>query len=71
MLCTPEYTLDITRDQLASCHERYITDSSLRSELRFGQYVWNKYGKGRWTRLFYETDNGVAYDMLFAVATKE
>ena len=62
--------LNMTAESLAKACRLYSEDSSLRSELRFGQYIWNKFGPvgQSWPELFYETDNGKAYEMAFKQA---
>lgn len=62
--------LNLTKADLLSSHNKYMNDSSLRSELRFGQYIWNKFGvKGKtWPLLYYETDGGRAYNMAYMEA---
>lgn len=62
--------LILTKQDLQKAHVTYISDSSLRSELRFGQYIWNKFGvKGKtWPLLYYETDGGRAYNMAYMEA---
>lgn len=62
--------MNITLDQLASCYEFYASDSSLSSNQRLGQYVWNKLGTTPWPLLYYETDDGRAYDMLYKICIK-
>jgi hypothetical protein len=62
--------MHLTFEQLTACHDFYMSDSSLRSTQRFGQYVWNKWGREPWPLLYYETDGGKAYDMLYKVCIK-
>ena len=62
--------MNITFEQLNACHEFYSSDSSLRSTQRFGQYVYNKLGKTPWPLLFYETDDGKAYDMIYKICVQ-
>jgi len=59
--------LILTLKQLQEASAFFLSDSSLRSELRFGQYVWNKFGvkDQTWPALFYEKDAGVAYNMAY------
>jgi hypothetical protein len=62
--------LELTKQQLQDCWTIWISDSSLRSELRFGQYVYNKFAVSGvtdpWPALFYEKNN--AYSMLYVIA---
>lgn len=52
-------------DQLTEGWRTWNSDSSLRSVLRFGQYMWNKYGlpDKRFPRLFYANTSD-AYKIL-------
>lgn len=64
--------LKLTRQQLSDCYSFYSSDSSLRSQRRFGEYVWNRLapaGAKIWIALYYEADNGKAYDMLHKEAS--
>jgi len=62
--------LSLTQQQLDEGWRFYRSDSSLRSELRFGQYMYNKYATvpcEPWPALFYETDSRRAYELLMTV----
>lgn len=62
--------MKITTEQLAACWALWINDSSLRSQLRFGQYVWNKFGgkdpgeRKTWPELFYASSEK-AWELLW------
>lgn len=62
-----ERRLNITYEGLRQSYLLWSSDSSLRSELRFGQYIWNKFGikDQSWPFLFYLTDNGEAYNLAY------
>lgn len=62
-----EKILSCSVEQLSESWRFWLEDKSLQSTLRFGQYIWNKFGKvGKtWPALFYETDRGRAWDMIY------
>lgn len=61
-----EKVLDITLEELQELWEKYSSDSSLRSEFRFGQWVCNrKLPKWHsWAECYYAS-NEVAWKLLF------
>lgn len=64
-----EESFPITPQQLNDSWRRWINDSSLRSVLRFGQYVVNKYCPADccWPEAFY-ADTDEAYKLLYTAA---
>jgi hypothetical protein len=62
--------MEITVKELTKLWNQWVADSSLRSELRFGQYVCNaKLNKGYcWPEVYYASTNR-AYEMLYRLAS--
>ena len=70
MLLSLPPRLSITQTQLDEGWRFYHNDSSLRSELRFGQYMYNKHVPvpcEPWPVLFYERHARTAYELLMTV----
>ena len=60
--------LNFSFEQLTASWVFWSSDESLQRELRFGQYIYNKFapvGAPAWTELFYEKDHGISYHLLF------
>lgn len=60
--------LNFSFEQLTAAWVFWSSDKSLQRELRFGQYIYNKFapvGAPPWPELFYERDHGISYHLLF------
>jgi len=60
--------MKVTLVELTTGWTTWKNDTSLQSEVRFGQYMWNKYASRHpdqaWPELFY-ADTNKAYELLY------